>query len=118
MYEGRCDLDAFRKVVAVSLVPVVYNGDAPLSGACAEAGVADVMVGRAFVRSLGMREDSAMLLKRYIEASAEELSGDQPVLGRMKELVSYWKDILEWRRRWRLVKLSRSLEELQLAIRD
>ena len=118
MYEGQCDLAAFRKVVAASRVPVVYNGDAPLSGACAEADVADVMVGRAFVRSLGMREDSAMLLRRYIDASAEELSGDQPVLGRMKELVSYWKDIPAWRRRWQLVKLSRSLEELQLAIRD
>ena len=118
MYEGQCDLAAFRKVVAASGVPVVYNGDAPLSGACAEADVADVMVGRAFVRSLGMREDSSMLLRRYIDASAEELSGDQPVLGRMKELVSYWKDIPAWRRRWQLVKLSRSLEELQLAIRD
>ena len=118
MYEGQCDLAAFRKVAAASRIPVVYNGDAPLSGACIEADVADVMVGRAFVRSLGMREDSTMILQRYIDASAEELSGDQPVLGRMKELVSYWKDLPVWRRRWQLVKLTRSLDELKMAIRD
>lgn len=118
MYEGDCDLAAFRKVAAASKVPVVYNGDAPLSGAAFEPPVADVMVGRPFVRSLGLRDDSTALLGRYIAATSEELSGDRPVLGRIKELVSYWKDLPPWRRRWSLVKLARSIEELQLAIRD
>ena len=76
------------------------------------------MVGRPFVRSLGLRDDSTALLWRYIAATSEELSGDRPVLGRIKELVSYWKDLPPWRRRWSLVKLARSIEELQLAIRD
>ena len=119
MYEGACDIEAFRKVAAVSKVPVVYDGDAPLSGVLGiDAEVADVMVGRPFVRSLGMREDSATLLSRYIDASADELSGERPVLGRIKELVSYWSDIPAWRNRWRVVKLARSLEELRLAIKD
>lgn len=118
MYEGDCDLAAFRKVAAASKVPVVYNGDAPLSGAAFDPPVADVMVGRPFVRSLGLRDDSTALLWRYIAATSEELSGDRPVLGRIKELVSYWKDLPPWRRRWSLVKLARSIEELQLAIRD
>ncbi|MBQ4385323.1 MAG: tRNA-dihydrouridine synthase family protein [Kiritimatiellae bacterium] len=118
MYEGDCDLAAFRNVAAASKVPVVYNGDAPLSGAAFEPPVADVMVGRPFVRSLGLRDDSTALLGRYIAATSEELSGDRPVLGRIKELVSYWKDLPPWRRRWSLVKLARSIEELQLAIRD
>ena len=65
MYEGDCDLAAFRKVAAASKVPVVYNGDAPLSGAAFEPPVADVMVGRPFVRSLGLRVDSTALLGRY-----------------------------------------------------
>ena len=118
MYEGECDLDAFRRVASASSVPVVYNGDAPLLGLSFEAPVADVMVGRAFVRSLGMRDDSADLLRRYMAASSEELSGEHSVLGRMKEFVAYWKDLPAWRRRWQVVKLARSLEEFQLATRD
>ena len=118
MYDGECDLAAFRDIVAASKVPVVYNGDAPLSGAEVEPGITDVMVGRPFIRSLGMREDSTDLLMRYIAASSEELQGDRPVLGRIKELVAYWKDLPTWRRRWPVVKLVRSVDELQLAIRN
>lgn len=118
MYEGACDIAVFRKVAAVSRIPVVYNGDAPLTGSPVPEGASDVMVGRAFLRALGEREDSARLLSRYIEASSEELSGERPVLGRIKELVSYWKDLPGWRRRWQIVKLARSLDELQMAIKD
>ena len=118
MYEGACDVAAFNKVAEVSRVPVVYNGDAPLSPVPQTGNVKDVMVGRAFVRSLGAGPNPESLLARYIEASCEELQGDRPVLGRIKELVSYWKDLPAWRRRWHVVKLARSLEELEIAIKD
>ncbi len=71
-----------------------------------------LMVGRGFVRALGARDDSAALLRRYIEISRGELSGDHPVLGRVKELVAYWTAAPRWRRLWPLVKISRSIDEL------
>ena len=42
----------------------------------------------------------------------EELCGDVPVLGRMKELVSYWCAVPRWRRLWSVVKLCRTVDEL------
>ncbi len=72
------------------------------------------MIGRAFVRSLGLRPDAGDLLNRYVEASIAELSGEQPVIGRMKELIAYWKDLSAWRRRWPVLKLARSLSELRI----
>lgn len=110
MYEGGCDLAAFRAVEAAAKMPVVYNGDAPLSAK------GRVMVGRAFVRALGERDDADGLVGRYVEASREELCGDRPVLGRMKELVSYWKDSPRWRRRWSSVKVARTVDELLRAV--
>jgi hypothetical protein len=102
------------KVAAVSKVPVVRNGDVefPLS----EKRSGDrfhVMIGRSFVRWLGTREDSGELLSRYIAASQAELCGDRPVLGRMKELIAYWKELPRWRRRWDIIKLCRSVDELK-----
>ena len=49
------------------------------------------------------------------EAEAE-LCGDRPVLGRLKELIAYWKDSPRWRRRWQIVKLCRNLDELRSAL--
>ena len=100
---------------------VVLNGDIPfppkdVRGA-SEEGVVGLMIGRAFVRSLGMGADACGFLRRYVEASRKELFGDRPVLGRMKELLSYWKDIPQWRRIWPLVKVSSSIDEL-LAVVD
>ena len=69
------------------------------------------MIGRAFIRSLGARGDSRDLLRRYAEASRAELFGDRPLLGRMKELASYWKGLPHWRRRWGLVKVCSSADE-------
>ena len=71
------------------------------------------MIGRGFIRWLGTREDSGGLLSRYIAASQAELCGDRPVLGRMKELVAYWKDLPNWKRRWNVIKLCRSVDELK-----
>ena len=74
------------------------------------------MIGRSFVRWLGSREDSGELLNRYIAASQTELCGDRPVLGRMKELIAYWKDLPQWRRRWNVIKICRTVDELNIAV--
>ena len=74
------------------------------------------MVGRAFIRALGARADARDLLLRYVAMSAAELAGDRPVLGRIKELVSYWKELPAWRRTWDLLKLCRSLDELRQVV--
>ena len=108
MYAGRCDAAAFARVASAARVPVVPNGDLTLAAAPDGA-----MIGRDFVRSLGARPDAAELLSRYVAASEAELCGDRPVLGRVKELVSYWKDLPAWRRRWDVLKLCRSLAELR-----
>lgn len=113
MYEGSCDWRAVEAVERAAEVPVVRNGDLACDGAAATPGAGRVMVGRAFVRDLGRREDSGELLARYVAASQAELCGDRPVLGRMKELVAYWKDLPRWRRRWDVVKLCRSVDELK-----
>ena len=118
MYEGPCDWDAYRRVVDSARMSVVPNGDLPVSE---EDGIfgerpATRMVGRPFVRSLGMRPDAVELLERYIAHSLEELKSERPVLGRMKELVAYWREIPRWRRRWDIAKLARSLDEFRFAI--
>ena len=115
MYEGVCDMAAVMRVVAAAKVPVVLNGDRPLpagdGGEPLPEGVSGLMIGRAFIRSLGARDDARELLRRYAEASRAELFGDRPFLGRMKELVSYWKDLPQWRRRWDMVKVCSSAAE-------
>lgn len=104
MYEGDCDRAALARVEAAAKMRIVRNGDLGLDAA-------DGMVGRAFVRSLGARDDARELLLRYVAASEAELRGDRPVLGRVKELVSYWKDLPNWRRTWSVFKVCRTLEE-------
>ncbi len=125
MYAGACDQSAFAAICAASANPVIYNGDIKglkgfngfknLSGF---KGLKGVMVGRGFVRELGTRPDSAELLRDYIARSQTELSGDRPVLGRMKELLAYWAESSpRWHRLWSLVKICRSVEELLSIIR-
>ena len=109
MYEGSCDRAAFEAVRAAACVPVMYNGDATVTDG-------DAMVGRSFVRSLASRPDARELLARYIEASRRELSGDVPVLGRMKELLSYWCQERGWSSLWPVVKMCRNIRELELAV--
>ena len=129
MYSGSPDLDRFFEIAAASANPVVYNGDFdPLSpdspvasglamrGAGPGAAPLSVMVGRAFVRNLALREDSAALLASYLAATERELCGRSSVLGRMKELLAYWRDASPaWRRRWEKAKLCRTAAELRLA---
>ena len=106
MYEGTCDTEMVDEIERVSAVPVVRNGDLDWREGCG-------MVGRSFIRYLGEREDIGDLLSSYIEVSRLELHGERPVLGRMKELIAYWKDLPQWRRRWQSVKISRNLDELR-----
>ncbi|MBR3221841.1 MAG: tRNA-dihydrouridine synthase family protein [Kiritimatiellae bacterium] len=109
MYEGPVDTAAMEAVRAAAKMPVVANGDLDWRGGTG-------MVGRSFIRYLGTRGDIGGLLRRYIDASAAEMCGDRPVLGRIKELVSYWRDIPRWRRRWDLVKICRSADEMRTLI--
>ena len=114
MYEGACDWAAAEKVMAAAQVPIVRNGDLRSEDRAAFAD--GIMVGRDFIRALGRRDDARELLWRYIDASRQELSGDAPILGRMKELISYWKELPHWRKRWNLIKICRSIDELLAAI--
>ena len=128
MYGGECDWEAFRKVAAVAKMPIVANGDLPLQphiAPCEQTSESEVphrdtktqsvMIGRAFIRQLGMRDDIDDLLSKYIDASTAELCGPSPVLGRMKELIAYWKDLPRWKRLWPVIKIARTLDELRLA---
>ena len=122
MYAGICDAEGLKRVAEVSKVPLVFNGDVPFPVPASPFPVPCspfplyLMIGRSFVRHLGEREDSDELLRRYIDASCAELCGDRPVLGRMKELVSYWKDLPRWRRRWDIIKMCRTVDELKSVI--
>ncbi len=114
MYDGECDWAAFDRIAAVAKMPLVANGDIPFPPPQSRGDA--LMVGRGFIRWLGGRDDICELLRRYIDASRDELCGDRAVLGRMKELVAYWKELPRWRRLWSVVKISRSVDELLLAI--
>ena len=117
MYEGACDLDAFRRIQDVAAVPLVYNGDLPFPlPSTSSLQPSSLMLGRGFIRYLGTREDARELLVRYLSASEAELFGERPVLGRMKELLSYWKELPRWSRRWNLIKICRTLDELRAVI--
>ena len=112
MYSGKCDTVAFEAVCSTSSNPVIYNGDfnSQLPTLNSSKGV---MIGRGFIRALGTRDDSSILLKDYIARSQAELSGDRPVLGRMKELLAYWAEGSPlWRCLWPVVKMCHSVDEL------
>ena len=113
MYDGEVDRARFAEILAESTNPVIYNGDAELDRLDElPDGVSGVMVGRAFVRALGARADVGDLLRAYVARSQAELCGDVPVLGRMKELLTYWCAVPRWKRLWPVVKLCRTVDEL------
>ena len=112
MYEGVTDRASFDEVLSAAKVPVMYNGDADIG----DTGTGPLMVGRSFIRGLENRLDAKELLFRYMDMSREELCGGTPVLGRMKELLSYWCQEPSWRSRWRFVKICRSMEELTMTL--
>ena len=110
MYSGECDSAAFAAVAAEARMPVVRNGDVPLSAI--RDGREHIMIGRAFLRNLGARRDSRKLLGRYAAALRKKLCGPRPVLGAVKELASYWKAAEPWSRLWNVLKMCRTLDEL------
>lgn len=128
MYEGDVFFDKFKEIAAVSKNKVMYNGDVLLDNITKEPYLSTVphafdginsdsiMVGRNFIRNLGARPDAKELLKKYFEMSCEELNGDNPVLGRVKELLTYWNHLPRWKRLWPVVKISRTISELKSAI--
>ena len=124
MYTGIVDAGGLEEVWKVAKVPIVINGDIPFPVPPNFPNFPNppnfpnfrLMIGRSFVRWLGSREDSDELLNRYIAASQAELCGDRPVLGRMKELIAYWKDLPLWRRRWSVIKICRTVDELNIAV--
>ncbi len=131
MYGGECDWESFKKVAAVAKMPIVPNGDLPLQPSISlcdqncKSGISHkdtktqrVMIGRAFIRQLGMRDDIGEMLSRYIDASSAELCGPSQVLGRMKELIAYWKDLPRWKRLWPIVKIARTTDELRICWSD
>ena len=120
MYEGGCEVARLREIESVAKVPIVFNGDIPFpptehleTSQPRNLATSQIMIGRSFIRYLGTRDDSDELLGRYIAASQAELCGDRPVLGRMKELIAYWKDLPRWQRRWSVIKLCRTVDELR-----
>ena len=119
MYEGEVDMAHFREVCAASSNPVLFNGDAEIGNWTAAGGLPQlrgVMIGRGFVRSLGGRPDAAALLNGYIDRSCAELSGDRPVLGRLKELLAYWREQPGWGRLWPAIKICRTVAELRSVV--
>ncbi len=116
MYEGSCDWEAFAAVEEAAKMPIVANGDLPLHLPFSnrKSQILPQMVGRAFIRALGERDDIGEWLDRYVDASRAELCGARPVLGRLKELLAYWKDSPRWRRRWQVAKMARSLDEFRV----
>lgn len=112
MYDGECNIEKVREIAAAAKIKVVLNGDIGLS--CEEC--RPVMIGRAFVRSLGKRENAKELLAAYAQSSLNELCGERAVLGRIKEFLSYWKDLPRWRNLWPVLKLARSVKEITLQV--
>lgn len=110
MYGGACDRRRFAQCVALSRNRVIENGDLPVIPA------ENRMVGRAFIVGLGERDDAEECLRRYVQASRQELGGGSGVLGRIKELVAYWRFLPEWSRRWSVLKLCRSVSEMEAVI--
>ncbi len=105
MYTGACDWVAFNALKELTSIPLIPNGDLPL-----EAPAESAMIGRSFVRSLGEQDTAADFLQRYAAASLDELKSPAPVLGRMKELLSYWKDLPRWKKVWTFAKLAHNLD--------
>ena len=114
MYDGKCDLVMLKRIMAAAEMPVVPNGDLELP--CPTDATSPVMIGRSFIRQLGTGPESTERLRRYLDYSRRELAGDRPVLGRLKELVAYWKELPNWHRRWNLIKLCRTIAELEAVI--
>lgn len=130
MYEGEVLLDEFALAAAACQHPVVYNGDicsvndfAYLKGRFPQ--ITRWMIGRGLAVDPFLMEsirggkrverDSERLksfLSSYLDACQKELSGNNPVMGRLKELWSYqYTGLVQGRRIWDAIKICRTVDE-------
>lgn len=105
-YRGPVRRQAFQYAVYHCSLPLCYNGDLFSPAACQEAwaawpSVEHLMAGRGLVHdpALGRRlqggqplalEEFRAFHDQLVEEYRQVLSGDRPVLGKMKELWFYW----------------------------
>ena len=105
-YRGPVRRQAFQYAVDHCSLPLCYNGDLFSPAACQEAwaawpSVEHLMAGRGLVHdpALGRRlqggqpltlEEFRAFHDQLVEEYRQVLSGDRPVLGKMKELWFYW----------------------------
>ena len=106
MYTGTCNWTAYNTLKKLTTIPLIPNGDLPLDSSHESA-----MVGRAFIRSLGEHPSATDFIQHYAALSLDELHSPSPVLGRMKELLSYWKDLPRWKKIWPIAKLTHNLND-------
>ncbi|MFA7173275.1 MAG: tRNA-dihydrouridine synthase family protein [Kiritimatiellia bacterium] len=135
MYEGEVLLDDFAFAAAACQHPVVYNGDicsandfAYLKGRFPKT--TRWMIGRGLAVDPFLMEsiragkpverDSERLrsfLESYLEACGEELSGNNPVMGRMKEFWSYQHTgLVQGGRIWDAIKICRTVDEYRRVV--
>ena len=135
MYEGDVLLDEFAQAAAACQHPVVYNGDICsvtdfqyLKGRFPE--ITRWMIGRGLVVDPFLMESIragepverdmtklSSFLDAYLIACEKELSGNNPVMGRVKELWSYLHTgVIGGRRIWDSVKICRSVDEYRRVV--
>ena len=99
-YRGRAHREVFRWTQAHTALPLCYNGDLFTPQAVAATDAPAVMAGRGLIAdpallrrarggSPAAREELQEMHKRLFEGYCKRLSGDTPVLHRMRELWSY-----------------------------
>lgn len=115
MYEGVVDLERFKEIAAASTNPIIYNGDVELDQRDT-APTASLMVGRGALHALATLPDIDILLADYLALSCNELCGANPVLGRLKELLSYFTCNPRFSRLWPSIKICRSVDELKMVL--
>lgn len=106
MYTGRANREIFKKTQEFTALPLIYNGDIETSADEALSFACGVMVGRgliahpALLRELrggdgAAREELVRFHELLLEGYGEYMSGDVPILHRMKEFWYYFADSFE-----------------------
>jgi len=135
MYEGAVMLDDFALAAEACRHPVVYNGDIcsvkdflylkkrfpQISRWMIGRGLAvdpflmeSIRAGKAVERDSGRLK---LFLDAYLESCAAELSGENPVMGRVKELWSYLHTgLVQGSRIWDSIKICRSVDEYRRVV--
>lgn len=118
MYSGTCDINTFSAVSAMCRHPVIYNGDlpCPVSTATHLPQAAGYMIGRGFLKYSATVPSSKELLLQYLDACESECSSKHAAVGRLKELLSYWRGSAPWAGLWDLIKMCRTPDEMRLIL--